>query len=428
MRLGDTARRTGVAQGLHRSTDMHSQAIDAPLGALPVLKRGALRRRRWVTAAILLVVAATLGTVALLRARPKAAPVASTPVERRTIVRKVELSGHLDVTRRVEVPAPLGARLERVLAPEGKHVEQGEPLAVLDDRAVSIEARGAESTLKAAGARLREATVQHDAAKETLARVERLHARELASDAELEAARTDEGRARAAVGVAGAELSKARAGVGSAKLAVSETRLEAPIAGVVLKAPEATGAAVTPELGALFVIGSALESLRIDAEVSESEVGELKPGQTATFTVPAYPKRTFEARVERVGIDARRGSAAVKYPVELRADNASGLLRPAMTATVTIAVARVEKALVVRDAALRFRPEGATDAPARSRVFRVTEGGLEEVRVEAGLSDGVFTEVRPQSREALPLGAELAIGPANSERATGGPGISLGNR
>jgi hypothetical protein len=100
-----------------------------------------------------------------------------------------------------------------------------------------------------------------------------------------------------------------------------------------------------------------------------------------------------------------------------------------MTATITIPVGRAENVLAVCDAALRFRPEGFGNAPARSRVFRVVPDGLEEVRVVAGLSDGAFTEVRPESPSALPVGAAVAIGPAESSvGSTSNPGISLGNR
>jgi HlyD family secretion protein len=327
----------------------------------------------------------------------------------------------------VEVPAPREGRLESVLATEGQRVERGALLAILDDRVAAIDARSAESTLEAAAGRGRAAMVRLDAAAAALERVKRLRERELASDSELESALAEEGRARADLATARAERSKAGTGMRSATLAVSLTRVEAPASGIVLKAPRATGGAVSPELEPLFVIGSELGSLRIDAEVSESEVGNLEPGGEATFIVPAYPKRTFTARVERVGIDARRDAAAVKYPVELRAGNASGLLRPAMTATVTIPVASAENVLVARDAALRFRPEGEPEAKVRTRVYRVTPDGLVEVPVSTGLSDGSFTQIIPQS--PLPVGTPLAIGPSTNARQAGdGPGISLGNR
>ncbi len=410
---------------------MESQAVDAPLAIAPELRRGALRRRNRRIAAIVLVVIATVVAIVVFRNKPEAAPIGTTSVERRTITRKLELTGHLDVTRRVEVPAEQAGRLESVLAPEGKRVTRGEALAELDDRAVTIEREGAEAGVEAADGRVKEAVARLEAATESLERVERLRARELASDAELESARADEARAKAAAATARAERSKAQKGLRSATIAVSLSQILAPVSGIVLKAPQSTGGAVGPEVGPLFVIGSDLAELRIDAEVSESEVGELRQGQPATFTVPAYSKQTFRARVERIGIDAQRSNgAAVRYPVELRADNSSGLLRPAMTATVTVPVSRAENVLAVRDAALRYLPEDATEAPARSRVWLVNSAGeLEQVPVEAGLSDGAFTEIRPRAPGALRVGAKVALGPATTPQPSDqGPGIKLGNR
>jgi HlyD family secretion protein len=203
----------------------------------------------------------------------------------------------------------------------------------------------------------------------------------------------------------------------------------APITGIVLVAPDTTGATVGPERGALFVLGSELDSLRIQAEVAESEVGDLKSGQTARFSVPAHPGRLFDATVEHIGVDARRTAVAVRYPVELRAKNDSGSLLPGMTATIEIVVARADDVLATRDAALRFQPESAPDAPLRSRVWRVTPGGLEAVRVSAGLSDGAFIELRPDTPGTLGTGVELALGLLQDEPPkTGGPGVRLGNR
>ena len=148
-----------------------------------------------------------------------------------------------------------------------------------------------------------------------------------------------------------------------------------------------------PSAGPLFVIGSDLAMLRIHAEVSETDVGELRVDQQASFSVPAHPNRSFDAKIERIGLDARRSAVAV------------------------------------RDAALRFRPEGTEPAAARSRVFRLDGTRLVEVRVTAGLSNGALTAVTPHPPGALEPGAELAIGVLSGpEESDSGPGIRLGNR
>jgi HlyD family secretion protein len=180
------------------------------------------------------------------------------------------------------------------------------------------------------------------------------------------------------------------------------------------------------------VIGTSTETLRIDADVAESDIGELKIGQSARFNVPAFPTE-FEANVDSVGIDARRVGASVRYPVSLRVNNPEKKLLPGMTATVRVEVARTENALTVREAALRFLPANAEEATPRSRVWLMRGLTLEAVAVEPGLSDGAFTEIRPVASEAgtlsLEPGAHVAIGLlSGSQQKSGGAGIKLGNR
>jgi HlyD family secretion protein len=198
---------------------------------------------------------------------------------------------------------------------------------------------------------------------------------------------------------------------------------------VVLRAPSTLGSNVAPDREPLFVIGSSLDVLRIDADVAESDIGEVKPGQPAKFTVPAFP-HDFDAKVEKAGIEARKVGLVVRYPVELRVENPGGRLLPGMTTTVRIELGRAEGALATREAALRFRPDGAADAPPRSRVFRVRDGRLEPVTVAAGISDGAFTELRPENPGGLPEGTQLALGvlAKGQSGASGGAGIRLGNK
>jgi HlyD family secretion protein len=201
-----------------------------------------------------------------------------------------------------------------------------------------------------------------------------------------------------------------------------------PIDGVVLQAPESLGPAPS-EHHALFVVGSGLETLRVDADVAESEVGQLHAGQAAHFSVPAFPGRTFQGRVERTGIDAQRTGAAVRYPVELRADNPGRTLLPGMTATVTIEVDRAVNALAVREAALRFRPEGQSEGTPRRQVWSVNANGIEAIAVKPGLSDGAFTQVEPEPPALLPVGTRLALGVLTTDaQKAAGPGIKLGTR
>jgi HlyD family secretion protein len=407
---------------------MQAETLEQSLVIPPEVRRG-VRRRRWVTVAVVAVIGAGVGAFMLTQNRLQPTEYRTTLVERRTIVRVVEATGHLDVSTRVDVAVPEQGRLVKLLVKEGDRVQAGQPLGQLDERAAVIALHGAQATVAAAGSRVSEAETALSAATEARERAERLAQKELASATELAAARASESRARAALATARAERAATTQGLKSAELTQTlTTTLVAPIDGVVLQAPESLGPAADPARRAAFVVGSALEVLRVDADVAESEVGLLRAGQLAHFSVPAFPGRSFDGRVERIGIDAQRTGAAVRYPVELRADNPGRVLLPGMTANVTIEVDRAENTLAVREAALRFRPEGTTEGAPRRQVWSVGTGGLEAIPVKPGISDGAFTAIEPQAPALLPVGTRLALGVLTNGASDkgSGPGIKLG--
>lgn len=406
---------------------MQAETLEHSLVIPPEVRRG-VRRRRFIALGFVGTAAAVAAAVMMVRSRPVPTEYRTTSVERRTIVRVVEATGHLDVNDRVEVGVPEQGQLVKILVHAGDKVTAGQALAELDARAAQIALSGAQATLAAAGSRVAEAETALAAATDTRERTERLAQKELASASDVAAARANEAKAKAAVLTARAERNATTQGLKSAQLSQTLNTLSSPIDGVVLQAPASLGPSVPADRRS-FVVGSGLETLRVDADVAESEVGQLHPGQLAHFSVPAFPGRVFDGRVERIGIDAQRTNAAVRYPVELRANNPGRALLPGMTATVTIDVDRVENALAVREAALRFRPESAGEVTPRRQVWLVTHGGLEAVAVKPGISDGAFTAVEPEGGAALAVGARLALGVLNAEPAkSSGPGIKLGNR
>jgi HlyD family secretion protein len=406
---------------------VQAETLEHSLVIPPEVRRG-VRRRRFIALGLVGAAAAVAAAVMIARNRPVPTEYRTTNVERRTIVRVVEATGHLDVSDRVEVGVPEQGQLIKILVHPGDKVTAGQALAELDARAAQIALSGAQATLAAAGSRVAEAETALAAATDTRERTERLAQKELASASDVAAARANEAKAKAAVITARAERNATTQGLKSAQLTQTMNTLSSPIAGVVLQAPSSLGPSLAADRRS-FVVGSELETLRVDADVAESEVGQLHPGQLAHFSVPAFPGRVFDGRVERIGIDAQRTNAAVRYPVELRANNPGRALLPGMTATVTIDVDRVENALAVREAALRFRPDSAGDVTARRQVWLVTPRGLEAVAVKPGISDGAFTAVEPEAGAALPVGARLALGVLNAEPAkSSGPGIKLGNR
>jgi len=307
----------------------------------------------------------------------------------------------------------------------GDSVEQGEVLAQLDKASAETAFEVASAELEAARARVAETEASFQRASEALKRTQSLAKKDLASTSTLESARSDMLKARAAVQGARAERSAAQNRASLRKLERERTDIRAPRAGLVLEVPPRTGLIVDPQTR-LFRIGAPVDEMQIAAPVGEADIGEIKVGLGAKFEVPTYPGRIFEATVKHISPDSYTQYGAVFYDVTLSTQNPEHVLLPGMTAQIRIKVAEVEDVLAVREATLRFVPEGAPTAPARSRVWRVKGTELEAIPVEAGLSDGAFTEIRPSPSEGIDVGDEVAIGYAlDGKNETAAPSLSL---
>jgi HlyD family secretion protein len=386
------------------------------------------RRLRWIVALVVLVAIGGGLAAYFLRTSPTRESFRSLPVTRQTIVRVVEATGHLDASARVQVSAKIAGHLAEIKVAPGDTVKRGQLLARLDDRASEIGVRSAGSTLQASVWRVAEAKTAHESALAELERVQRLAARGLASATDVDNAKAVASRAEAQLKAAAAEKSVAQDNVAAAKFGQNLGDIVAPIDGIVLVGPENPGAPVAPERGPLFVVAAPLSKMRIDADVSEADIGDLQVGQSATFEVQAFGGRRWTARVERIGLEPKRDGAVVAYPVLLSADNPDGKLMPGMTAAVRVEVARAVDVLAVREAALRFTPEDAEEAPPRSRVWlHRGPSQLTEVRVIPGLSDGANTQVTPVADGALNPGDRVAVGfLAAQSDGRAQPGVSLG--
>ncbi|MGB8330619.1 MAG: efflux RND transporter periplasmic adaptor subunit, partial [Polyangiales bacterium] len=282
--------------------------------------------------------------------------------------------------------------------------------------------------LQAARARVAEAEAALQRADESFKRTKRLAGKSLASDSTLETARSEMVKARAVVQAARAERSAAQNRASIRGRDRERTSIVAPRAGLVLEVPPHTGMIVGPR-DRLFRIGAPADQMKIVAPIGEADIGEVVAGLGAKFEVPTYPNRVFEATVKHLSPDPHTEYGAIFYDVEFATENPDHVLLPGMTAQLRIKVAQVDDVLAVREATLRFTPEGAPTAPARSRVWRVKGSVLEEIPVEVGLSDGALTEVRPSEPGTLDVDDPIAIGFAlGGEGQSNSPLLSLRGR
>lgn len=366
-------------------------------------------RGRTVAAVAGVVIVAAAVTAYFLMRDTEENPYRVAQVSRTSIVKEIRVTGHLELTDQVEVPAPIEGQLVEVFVLPGDSVEEGQLLARLDKGPAEVAFHVAKAELQAARARVSEAQAAAQRATEALERTERLAEKNLASESALETARSEMAQSRAAVQAVQAERAAALKRASLRGRERDRTDIVAPRAGLVLEVPPHTGMIVGPR-NRLFRIGAPVDRMHIAAPIGEADIGEVTVGFGAKFEVPTYPGQVFKATVKHISPNPRTEYGAIFYDVKLATENSEHLLLPGMTAQVRIKVAHVDDVLAVREATLRFTPEGAPPAPPRSRVWRVRGEALEEILVEVGLSDGAITEVRPSEPESLDVNDPIAIG------------------
>ena len=210
-------------------------------------------------------------------------------------------------------------------------------------------------------------------------------------------------QAQAQVGLDKASIQQFQATLDAAKLNLGYTDITAPVDGIVVSRNVTQGQTVASSLQTptLFLIATDLKTMQIDTNVSESDVGGVKQGDKATFTVDAYPKRTFTGAVTQVRVNPQTVQNVVTYDAVVSAANDDIALLPGMTAATNIVVDQRLDALRVPDQALRYVPgglpkggtsEGAGGTTA-ARVWVLRDGKPVSVNVATGLDDDTYTEI-----------------------------------
>jgi HlyD family secretion protein len=313
-------------------------------------------------------IAATVGVVAGLGAvlwiRPWQDASAATPryttvrVERGPLAAKVTATGTLSARNTVEVGAQVSGRLVEIAVDFNDRVRTGQVIARLDPAVLDAQLTAAKANLAVAEADRVKADVARADADRQLARQQALRADNLIAATTVEAAEVTADNARAAQAAAAAQVTQARAAVAQARLNLGYATITSPVDGVVISRDVDVGQTVAASLSAptLFTIAEDLARMQIDTSVGESDVGKISTAMKATFTVDAFPGRTFEGSVRQVRNAPTTVSNVVTYNAVIDVDNTDGGLRPGMTATVVFVLDEVADAVLIPSAALRFKP------------------------------------------------------------------------
>ena len=274
------------------------------------------------------------------------------------IVDTVGATGTLEAVTTVQVGSQVSGIIQELNVDFNSIVREGDVIARLDPSLFDTQIEQSRANLLRAEADVERLRVTADDAVIQLARSEDLASRELISETELEAAQVSVRSAKAQVKSAEAQVTQANASLNQNEVNLEHTVIRTPIDGIVISRLVDIGQTVAASFQApeLFAIAADLTKMRVIANIDESDVGRIRPNQRATFSVDAFPDEGFEGTVTQVRLEPVIQQNVVTYATVIDAPNAELKLKPGMTATVTVEIARRNNVTRIPNAALRFNP------------------------------------------------------------------------
>jgi HlyD family secretion protein len=326
-------------------------------------------RRRWIVAVIILVVAAAAAVLVLRRGDRSTGPrYVTEPVTMGKLVVRVSATGNLQPTNKVDVSSEFSGIVSEVLVDENDRVKKGQVLAQLDLSRLKDAVTKSRATLAASEAQVLQAQATVEEARAQLSRfkqVAELSGGKVPSRSEMATAEANLKRAEANEANARASVTQARANLRSDETNLGKASIRSPIDGVVLTRKVEPGQTVAATLQApvLFTLAEDLSKMKLQVDVDEADVGQVRAGLEASFTVDAWPGRKYTGVITRVGYGSQTKDNVVSYPTVLAVHNDDLSLRPGMTGTADIVTVTRENVVLVPNGALRFSPAATASAP-----------------------------------------------------------------
>jgi len=357
--------------------------------------------------------------------RKQAVSYRTEPVTRGPVSEIVNATGDVSAIVTVNVGSQVSGIIDKLFVDFNSLVKKDQVLATLDPRLFQAQLEKADASLASARANVEKAQAAAADSDRIAVRQEELRKQGLIAQADLDTALATRDQNRAALSAAKAAVLQAKADRDMAAANLAFTKITSPIDGIVVSRAVDVGQTVAAAFQAptLFLIANDLTKMQILANIDEADVGKVREGLEAKFTVDAFPGETFSGKISDVRQAPTTIQNVVTYPAVIDAPNPDRKLRQGMTASVTITAARKDDALRVPNAALRWKaddsamPDGprqgsppqartasaaargmrevpAQPAPGRpGRVYKLDDGKPVPVLIRVGLSDGQRSEV-----------------------------------
>ncbi|WP_315779133.1 efflux RND transporter periplasmic adaptor subunit [Bradyrhizobium sp. SZCCHNPS1003] len=312
------------------------------------------------------------------------------------IARDINATGSVNPELTIIVGTYVSGVIQELSCDYNTQVKRGQSCAKIDPRPYQSIVDQAKASLAIAKAQLEKDKASLTYAKANLERLATLVRTSAVSEDAYDNAKNVYDQALAQIAFDGATIQQREAVLAAAQVNLDYTNIISPVDGTVVSRAVTMGQTVAAsfQTPTLFLIATDLTRMQVDANVSESDIGGIKNGDKATFTVDAYPKRLFEGTVTQVRQSPQTVQNVITYDVVVSVNNPDLALKPGLTAATRIIVDRRSGVLRVPNRALRYVPTGtALGDTKQARVWVLRDGSPVPVQVMVGLDDDEFTEI-----------------------------------
>ncbi len=372
-----------------------------------------------------------LGCLALFLAGCSKTQYKTAKIQKRPIVQTVDASGTVNPVKTVNIGSQVSGQIKEIYVDYNSVVKKGQLLAEIDPSLFQAQVDKAQGDLWSAQANYQKIQSTLDFDRKNYLRYKKLYTKNYVSKSDLDLAESTYKADVAQLSAMSASIAQARATLKNNLTNLGYTKIISPVDGVVVSKAVDVGQTVaasfqTPEL---FVVAQDLKEMQIEVSVSEADIGKIKAGQDATYTLDGYPDQVFDGKVKQVRISSTTVSNVVTYTVVVSVENEDDILIPGMTANVSIITMKKDDVLCVPNKALKFSPTEITGgkkfkeqgiwiikmpdysnySALKNFITKITEKPAkpQRVAIKSGASDGEYTEVTSKD---IKEGDEVIIG------------------
>lgn len=316
-------------------------------------------------------------------------------ITRGTITEYVEASGTIKPINTIAVGTQVSGTVARIYVDYNSQVKKGQLLAELDPSLFQSNVDQSTAKLNNAQAAYSKAIANLEYKKNNYQRYEHLYAKNYVSRDDVELARSNYLTAQADVAAARAEMNASQATLKNNLTNLGYSKITSPVDGTVISRAVDVGQTVAASFNTptLFEVAEDLTQMQIETSVSEADIGKIKVGQTAEYTLDGYPNKTFTGAVTQVRLASTTTNNVVTYTVIVSVDNSDGFAIPGMSANVSIITGQAKDVLVVDNKALKFSPEDNKQKYETQGIWLLVNNEPVRYNVELGLSDDSKTQI-----------------------------------